>query len=37
MEMPQYKVFRGELKEFLDPQKEIAIHHFTLKKSWGDW
>jgi len=34
MQTPEYGVFRSEMKEFLDPNKEVEIYHFKLKKNF---
>ena len=49
MKLPEYKLFRDDLKEFLDPlkqgrlkgtldpRKEIEFYHFEFVKDYGDW
>ena len=37
MKTPEHAAFIGELKQFLDPTKEVKIYHFEFKKHYGDW
>jgi hypothetical protein len=37
MKTSEYAAFRAELKEFLDPSKEVTVYHYVLRKFYGDW
>lgn len=37
MKKEDYRLFRESFKDCIAPEKGIKIHHFELRKSYGDW